>query len=366
MLRLALIGDLHLDERSPRYRHVLEVLDWTLADAVAAGARSIVFLGDLCEGAPTPRVYADLLQRLMNLEGMTVGLVLGNHEHYEALAPLDEISPRFVTAWSCVEHLDFDEAHLVLIPYARRGRPPFHGLADDGTIAGSMAATARAVGDVVQSYRGKAAAAGVPLLVAGHFTIESMKVGNAEFELHHATEVVVPRSAFDGVALAAVGHVHSPQDVAPHIIGVGSLIRHSFTECEDVKSYTLVTVDQGQVTWERRVVPCRAMRQLATRWPTVPMTDAVIDHVRGAEVKLTVEIPEDQLATFDASVFDPVREAAAYFVLNKVTLPVQRTRAPEIAQAATLGDQVAAWLEATGQGAASEGLRAKVAEIDTV
>ncbi len=86
--------------------------------------------------------------------------------------------------------------------------------------------------------------------------------------------------------------------------------------------------------------------------------------VAGWEVKLTVEIPEDRLSTFNPAAFDPIKAAAALFVLDKKTISVQRTRAAEIAKAVTLGDQLAAWGQATEQSIDVPRLATKLAEIE--
>jgi DNA repair exonuclease SbcCD nuclease subunit len=179
-------------------------------------------------------------------------------------------------------------------------------------MAATAAEIARLVDNVVSHYHDR------PTIVLGHFTIEGMAVQGTEFEVHQATEVVVPRSAFAHVALTAVGHIHRPQDLRHGIIAVGSLIRHSFAEKDDVKSYTLVSVDSDQVTWERRPVPCRDMLEESVQWGAgTAVALPTADVCAGKEIKLVVEIREDQLATFDPSVFDPIRAAAAYFVFDR-------------------------------------------------
>lgn len=375
-MKVVLIGDIHLSERSVRFGHVLEVLDAVIEDAevqAAGDALGWVLLGDLFEGQPAGTEYAALFNRIARMRRAhadhrrPVGVVLGNHEAYSALAFWEHLG--VVAAWHKPMRLMLPGAgaEVLLIPYPRRGRPPFDGLEDDGTIAGSMSAAAARIAELIAHE----SRAGRPLIVAGHFTIEGMRVKDSEFELHTATEVVVPRAAFDGVALAAVGHIHTAQDVAPHIVGVGSLIRHSFAEAADEKSYTLVTIDSGRVSWERRPVPARGMEQIRVVWPGDVREDPsaigdVAGDCAGKEVKVLVEIPEEQLATFDATVFDPIRDAAAHFVLEKVVIPVQRARAPEIATAMTLDDQLVAWLTATNAQIGSEDyerLSAKAAEV---
>lgn len=372
-MRLALVGDLHLDDRSPRFQHTLDVLDWTISDALEAGATGVAFLGDLCEGRPSPRVVAALARRFRTIKergGWTV-IVEGNHEDYEAGLIAEWLDVRRV-AWNEFQTIH-DDASILLVPYPRRGRPPFHDLEDDGTIAGNMGVAAERIREeIAEELKAIAEVSpGMPLIVLGHFTIEGMTTRDAEFELHQANEVVVPKSAFHHCALVAVGHIHKAQDVDLGLIGVGGLIRHSFSEANDPKSYTLVTVDGGCVSWERRPVPAREMVVTTLRWDAdlravIAKADPLFFGLSmvGKEVKLTVEIPEDQLATFDPTVFDPIREAAAHFVLDKVSIPTERTRAPEIATADSLEAQLDTWLVATQQDVTEERrgrLHAKVA-----
>jgi DNA repair exonuclease SbcCD nuclease subunit len=368
-VKLALIGDLHLDERSVRYQHCLQVLDWTIQNAITVhDVDGFIFLGDLCEGIPTPHVFSALATRFNRIRkaGSWPAIVQGNHEDYETGMMLAWLDVRDV-AWNTMPTLH-DEASILLVPYPRRGRPPFEDLGDTDTISGSMMAAARRIHRELEIKLKAATAHGVPLIVCGHFTVAGMRTRDAEFEAHQATEVVVPPELLHGAALVAVGHIHKAQDVTPTIIGVGSLIRHSFAEADDEKSYTLVTVAGSQVTWERIPVPARKMIALQIQWPMSGFDEGVLTGFLSEpdEVKLTVSIPEDQLATFDASVFDPIKERAAHFLLEKVALPVERTRAPEIAKAATLSQQVRTWLEATEQRPDPARLDRLMAKVDEV
>lgn len=354
MLRLALIGDIHLHASSPRYAHTLEVLDWTIADALARGATGFVFLGDVVEQAPAPMEIADLAQRFGAIAdgGAWAAVVQGNHEHADCGAIWECLG--VTCAWDRFRSIDGGDAVVLLLPFPRRGRSPYDHLLDDGTIAGNIAAARTRITDAVEAYREQYTDR--PLIVCGHFTCEGMRVKDSTFEVHSASEVVVPRTAFAGVALAACGHIHTPQDVSadPPIIGVGSLIRHSFSEARDEKSYTLVTIIGGsQMSWERVPVPCREMREEYITWRS-DMDRASVEHeaslgvYTGHEVKLVVEIPADQVATFDPSMFDAIKARAALFVLEKRVIPVERVRAPQLGASGRLEDEVRTWLDATG------------------
>jgi len=206
--------------------------------------------------------------------------------------------------------------------------------------------------------------------------------------VHSATEVVVPRAAFDGCGLTAIGHIHRAQNTdGPErwsyctnggithgeIVGVGSLIRHSFAEAADPKSYTLVTVDQGRVHWLRREVPAREQLVETMDWQASPSANAVAANLfamqaSGKEIKLTVEIAEDRLASFDPTVFDPIREAAVHFVLERVTVSAERVRAPQLMKASSLAEQFGAWESAMGLDLSPERrtrLMEKIAGLET-
>ena len=260
---LALIGDLHISERSPRFAHVLDVLDFAIDDALAQGATHFALLGDLFEQHPTGTEYAALLDRVHRMrEHGPVIAILGNHESYAALAFWHHVGVR--VAWESIVSIDTPEARVLAIPYPRRGRPPFNDL-DGETIGETMQSAAARIANVVRAHLDSMPTPR-PLIVLGHFTIAGMTTRDADFEQHAATEVIVPRAAFDGCALVAVGHVHLRQEVAENIIGIGSLVRHSWAERADPKSYTLVTVEASRVTYEHRDVPAHELWQYEGEW----------------------------------------------------------------------------------------------------
>jgi hypothetical protein len=367
MVRLALIGDLHLSGRSPRYAHVLSVLDHVITDALARGVQGFCFLGDVVEQAPAPMEIADLAQRLGAIRegGAWVAIAQGNHEHADCGAIWECLG--VMSAWDRFRTMDVVDAVVLLCPYPRRGRAPYDDLRDDGTIAGNMRAAAERVSDAVSAVLEQCDGR-VPLLVLGHFTIAGMRTQDSTFEIHSATEPILPVDAFKGVAFVGVGHIHREQWYCEHhgfwnggsldacgcgalardarLRGVGSLIRHSFAEQTDPKSYTLLTVDGGRVTHERIPVPAREQLVYEILWPDVIQPEHILD---GAEVKVIVQIPADRVAMFDPSAFDALRARTALFVLEKRVIPVERVRAPEIGASGRIEDQLTTWLEATDQ-----------------
>ncbi|GDY08572.1 nuclease SbcCD subunit D [Planctomycetia bacterium] len=90
-------------------------------------------------------------------------------------------------------------------------------------------------------------------------------VGGSESESERPLSVggagTVRAEHFHGFDYVALGHLHSPQRVGENAVYSGSLLKYSFSECEDTKSVSLVDLSaQGEVT--RREIPLLARRDV--------------------------------------------------------------------------------------------------------
>lgn len=344
----------------------MAVLEAAVADARRAGADGFVFLGDIFEGKPHPREYGDFIAIMMELaKDSLVWIVRGNHEDYEAYTFFEGLSQMIRVAWDEIVVSPVAGLRLLLVPYPTRGRAPFHDLEnDDGTIMGSMRAASQRIRRKIQ----EADPQPLPLIVLGHFTIEGMTTRDAEFEQHHANEVVVPVDVFGPAALTFVGHVHRAQELGNgRIIGVGDLYRTSFAEIDDPKSYVLLDTDT--LTWERRPTLAREqldltveLNDLSTAW-----IDDVVRRAKGKEVKIRVGMEAEQAPRFDPRVFEPIGAVAAYMPLpERVVRPKQRVRAPEVNRVMTIGDQLVAWMRATDQPTDQERMDRLFAKLEEI
>lgn len=374
-MKLAFFGDRHISSKSPRYQHALAMWDFAITDAIEQGATAFIGLGDVCEGDPNGEERVEIGKRYKTmLDHGAVYEVLGNHEHRDALRWLELLG--VTVAWNRFMISNLGEATLLLAPYARKGYEPYDQIPAGLSIEDSSRACAARLAEVIARLRQNKT-----LIVAGHWTVDGMRLGEGDYEIHSAQEMIVPRSAFEGAALVVTGHIHKAQALAdegevPNILSAGSLYRCSFSEADQPKSYVLVTVDRGGGTWERRGIPCHKMWAETIRWGSTPSTmlvEAWLGRIPSPwpiivdkEAKLTVEIPEDMLGQFDPSVFEPLRLATHHFVLDKQVITFQRTRAPALVQSETLQEQFEKWLEATGQevGLRSRELAAKLAELE--
>lgn len=362
MTAFAVIGDLHLSEKSPRYQHALEMLRWAIRDAREHGAKHFFFLGDLFEGKPAPGEYGEFISIMLDLASTgIVGIVRGNHESYDALCFFEGLSPMIRVAWEETRLVELDGLKFLLIPYPVRHRKPFHDL-DDSSISASMKAAGDRIRGWVSSHAGR-------LVVLGHFTVEGMTTRDTEFELHQSNEVVVPVSAFEGAALTIVGHIHKAQRVSPTVIGAGDLYRCSFAEADDPKGYALVRLlPTGEVTATFMPVPAREMVQIELELDDVTPTqvEQLAMRVSGREVKIITRMDEEAAARYDPDAFKAIDVAAALVVKEKDVRPKQRVRAPEISLSTSVVDQFVAWLHATDQQVESDRLTRLLEKIEAL
>ena len=367
-MKLAVFGDLHYEEAAPRSEHALDVLDAAIRDATEQGATHFYFLGDMFEGAPTPTEYTAIIERLLALR--VVGIVRGNHEDFHAYSFFPYIwgTGHVAIADTAFVTDQYSEVDITLIPYPTRHRAPFDDLETDGTIAGSMRAAAQRIENVVRDRAAAALEYHKPLIVLGHFTIEGMTTRDTEFERHQANEVVVPVTAFAPAALTIVGHIHRAQDLSPTVIGAGDLYRCSFSELADVKSYVLVTIQNGVVTWVRRPTQAREMLEveLALDAVTESRVQSLAREAAGREIKVRVTMDEDQAPRYNPAAFAALDAAAAYVVIEREVRPKQRVRAPEITVTMDTAGQLAAWLRATETEVGPERMERLLKKIDAI
>ena len=363
-MKLAFLGDRHIDSRSERFRYALQQWDTAIQTAIDLGAEAFVCLGDVCEGDPDGPERLALAERYERMLAVgPVYEVLGNHEAYSALGFLKYMGVQ--VAWN-----DFlltevpDSCVLLLVPYPRRGRAPFQNLGGD-TIEGSMVAAAVRIAKHVQDARAIADAKHLPLIVGGHFTIESMRVSSSDFEIHVGREVIVPIAALQKADLTVTAHIHRAQHVTPRIVGVGSLYHCSFAEADEKKGILLVEA-HGQEGITHTAVELMGRDHLDIR-----LTGAEFKlqhaHVQmrvtaRTEIKLTLELEPGDPFNYEP-LLQPIRDLAAYCVVKKERKQVLRpVRAPEIAAATDVREQFKVWLDVTHQ-PSSDGIYQKLEEI---
>jgi hypothetical protein len=340
-MRFSIFGDRHYSRRSKRADLIIDTWKWAIDDSKRRGAHMIVGVGDVCEGDPDGYerwilggVYAHA-NPLRRVE------VLGNHCAHEALLWLEYLGVEHV--WNTITYLPMSPGTLVLVPYARYGRPPFDvPLHMAQTLCTQIVEQAiRTALDDPKWTR--------PVILIAHMTPEGATTRSTRFEVHRTGELVIPRAVYGLADLAVFAHIHKPQDDP---LVVGSQTRIDFDEADDAKRYLIVeTHPDGRVTWESCPIQGRQMVEKRLTWvPGMTIAPEEIETFRGTDTKLVIDIPASMAGTYREQALDPIRDVAASLTIDPRPETVERIRAPEIMEARTLPAEVDVWLRTTNLG----------------
>ncbi len=98
--------------------------------------------------------------------------------------------------------------------------------------------------------------AGTRSVVLAHAFVVGGEASDSERTIAVGGVPHVPGALFDRVDYAALGHLHGPQTLAPHLRYSGSPLAYSFSEARHRKSVWLVDLDRGGLAGvERRELP---------------------------------------------------------------------------------------------------------------
>lgn len=100
---------------------------------------------------------------------------------------------------------------------------------------------------------------GPKLLMAHQFVMGALESDSERLTVGGLDAIPVP--VFDGFDYVALGHLHRPQALAPHVRYAGSPLAYSASEAGQEKSLPLLTVENGQI--DVTLLPLRAPRPLA-------------------------------------------------------------------------------------------------------
>ena len=277
--------------------------------------------------------------------------VQGNHEPHQGLRWIEPLTKqRMIIADEGVKiepltlrsgGLDPLEAVALLIPYCRRGVVSLPEW-DEMTLAEFYAAAAAKVGEMVAEAKATFGP-DMPLIVAGHWTPAGFEVAPSELELTASKEMVVPLDVLAPADLVLVGHIHRAQQIG-NVVGVGSMFRTTFAERDQEKSYVIVTIDDGAVSWERRVIPTRPMKEL--RIPGERVAEIVGVYHRGRSRSGHQARDRDDAGRQDvyADLLAPLDALPGRFPWEVIRPSLVVTRAPEIEQSVTIVNDFDVWL----------------------
>ncbi|KZO01868.1 exonuclease SbcCD subunit D [Pseudobacillus badius] len=228
---------------------------------------AVVIAGDLYDRSVPPTGAVELLNEMLfaiNVELKTpIVAISGNHDSAERLS--------FGSSW--FRHSQFylkgkvddqfspvriNGVNFYCIPYAEPGT--IRQLFGDNSIHTHQGAMKRLIGKLEEEMDCRE-----PNIFVGHAFVLGGKTTDSERTLSVGGSGCVDAGLFAPFNYAALGHLHSPDAIKHEKVRYsGSLLKYSFSEANQRKSVSIVTVDEkGTVSIEERTLrPKRDMRVL--------------------------------------------------------------------------------------------------------
>jgi exonuclease SbcD len=367
VMRILHTSDWHLGRTlhgEPLIEHQRQFLTWLVQLAQERAVDAVVVAGDIYDRAVPPTDAVQLLDEALvgfSNAGVPILLTSGNHDSAirlgfgSALHALAGVHLRTRLADLTRPVLLADDAG----PLAVYGIPYLlpDAVLDELECERSHTAVLRAA---VARIKADAEARGVSrVVVAAHAFVTGGIASDSERDIRVGGIGDAPAAVFDGVTYAALGHLHGPQQVAPHVRYSGSPLAFSFSERDHTKSVALVDIDgDGSVDVELVPVPvARPLRQVRGRldeliarastdladvadaWVKAVLTDtgyqtAPMERLRAVwpHTVIVERDPEGGLATPDddharvASATDPIEICSAFVEWVDSTRPTDAQR----------------------------------------
>lgn len=364
MTRIAIIADSHWDEHS-RFEECQRIHSWMARDMAERGVDLLLHAGDVYERKSTPRERLAVAAWLTSVaELRPVVIVRGNHDAVGDLALLGKLDTRHpitveetaavhVVAGVAVGCLAWPRRAELL---ARAGES--HGATEDAARL-ALQNVVRGLGQEMEEHAG-------PRILLAHAMVRGSVTSTGQPLVGCDMELGLEDLSHAGAHLVALGHIHMGQewetvDGAP-VVYPGSPRRSNFGELE-AKGYLVATFDGAKLLHIERVeTPATPMILVEGRMvdseceqTLVAFRTMALDErpaVSGAEVRLRYHVAADerelgrQNAQLWRETFD--REGAVHVQVEEVVIPTTRARAPEVAAATGVGEQLRALWAARG------------------
>lgn len=353
MIRIALVGDSHADING-RFDEHNRIMEWIGEDAAARGVSLFLHSGDIWERRSTSSERIAVADWVRNwTDHAPLVLVAGNHDDeldIEWLGRLRTRNPVFARTRPDV--VSIGGVAVACLPWPRKAN--LLAATPGMSYEEADAATVEALRNVLRGLGDKVAEHGGARILLAHAMVRGSRVSHAQPPLvggHYELgldDLTLARAEF-----YALGHIHLGEgnewDAAgAPVVYPGSPRRCTFGESEE-KGYVLITfTDAGElVGWERVATPATPMILLEGRWLDGQIVGVAHPPLGHAEVRLRYQVPIDQreAARVEASAWKQrILDAGAVSVkVEEVVDAQQRARAPEVASARTLREQLEAY-----------------------
>lgn len=278
MAEAIILGDIHLGKGlslgrggigstlNSRIADQLNLLDWTLEQAINNHARCIITTGDVFEDPrPDPTLISLFIHWLKRCtdNDIAVHICKGNHDiirsgkyHMSAFDIISAADIDNVFIYNNIATIDFPGASFTILPF--RDRRSFD------TNVNSEALTI--VQDKVRYEHIGIDKRSAKILV-GHFAlVGSLPIGDEVDDMHN--EIFMPLDTFKNYDYTFMGHIHKPQVMrkTPHIAHIGSMDLSNFSENTHSKLVALIDTNSSEPL-KYLEVPSRPLKQISVSVP---------------------------------------------------------------------------------------------------
>ena len=321
-----ILGDVHLGKGTnigksgvgsnlnSRIADQLNLLDWTLDQAVEYHADDIIITGDVFEDPkPPPSLITLFISWLKKCHAydVKVHIIRGNHDILRSgfvyTSPLDIISEmdlENVFIYTDINTIILGTTAFTMVPF--RDRKSY-----------SVNSSAEALSLLRDSlvYEMASIPTTYTKVLIGHLALEGSILSGDEID-DLTNELFCRLDMFNGYDYVWMGHVHKPQVMRkanPYIAHIGSMDISNFGETDHKKLIVIVNVDgeplNGKEIWDTRYLPTRPLKKVSVVVPkdTVDSTAYVLDELKKLDawdksiVKVEVSLAAPELKSVNKS-----------------------------------------------------------------
>ena len=330
MTQAIILGDVHLGKSTnigkngvgaslnSRIVDQINLLDWTLDQAVEKSIEHIIITGDIFEDPkPRPELITMFIAWLKKCQAydIHVHIIMGNHDILRSgfvyTSPLDiisEVELENINVYKQVDTIIIDRTAFTFVPF--RDRKSF-----------GVSSNAEALSILRDGLTYELA--GIPVtykkILVGHLALEgSIPIGD-EFD-DMTNELFCPLDMFKGYNYVWMGHVHKPQVMQkenPHIAHVGSMDISNFGETDHKKHIVIVNCSSDGFVIEH--LPTRPLKKISITVPkdTADPTAYVLKQIRKTKNELDKAIVRVEIAMETADLKSIDKEAIGKFLTKQ-------------------------------------------------
>ena len=231
------------------------------------GVEAVLISGDVFDTAVTNsramELYNEAVTMLCRDLGVTVVVIAGNHDSPSRLAACRDLlkaAGLHITGrlGRTVEPVLLDGGKVAVYPLPFFSRDEVLALYPEKkqeirSMETAMLAVCDGIRDTMDRTRRN--------IVLSHSLIVNAELSESDRAARVGFATAVSKDVFDGFDYVALGHIHKPQVIAPHIRYSGSPIKYSFGN-EETQEKGVVLVDTD--TMDQRFVPLPCLRDRTT------------------------------------------------------------------------------------------------------